>query len=162
MSARSNYTKKEYLETQIAYLAGIMDGEGTFFIGNYSGNRKNGDKHYQTIIKVSCTDKNLIEWLLNNFGGTYAFYEASKVSKKSRRDVHVWAATGDRLLHLCELMLPYLIIKKKQSEIMIQMRRTYTNAHNIKGVQRAQNVPQEILAIRKELFDQLRSLHIRL
>jgi hypothetical protein len=161
MSARSNYTKKEYLETQLAYLAGIMDGEGTFFIGNFSGNRKNGDRHYQTTIKVSCTDKSLIDWLLNTFGGTYAFYEASKVSKKSKRDVHIWACTGDRLLHLCELMIPYLIIKKNQSEIMIRMRKTYTNAHNVKGVQRVQNVPQEILAVRKKLFDQLRSLHIR-
>lgn len=162
MPARSQYIKKEYTETQIAYLAGIMDGEGTFFIGDYSGNRKNGDKHFQVVIKITSTDKCLIDWVLNIFGGTYAFYKASKVSKKSRRDVHIWQATGDRLQHICELMIPYLIIKKKQAEILVEMRKTYKNQMNVKGIQCVQRIPSDVLAFRQKLLQDLRSLHIRL
>lgn len=161
MSARSQYIKKEFTETQAAYMAGLMDGEGTFFIGNHSGNRKNGDKHFQTVIKIASTDKPLTDWLMETFGGTLNFRTAEKNCKNSRRDVWTWQATSNRLLHICQIILPYLIIKKRQSEIMIEIRNTFSDQHNIKGRQHVQNLPKGVLEHRQQLMDELRSLHIR-
>lgn len=161
MSARSQYIRKEYTATQAAYMAGIMDGEGMFYIGNYSGNRKNGDKHFQTVIAVASTDKCLIDWLYNVFGGGIGQYTPKQLSKNSRKQVYRWQATSNRLLHICEVILPYLVIKKRQAEIMIEIRSTYNDEHNIKGRQHVQNLPKGILELRQQLMDELKLLHTR-
>lgn len=161
MSARSKYTRKDYTVAQCAYMAGIMDGEGSFYIGNYSGNRKNGDRHYQTVLSVSSTDIALIDWLHQTFGGMRREYTPNQMAKNCRKKVYSWAASSDRLLHICELILPYLTIKKRQCEIMIEMRKTYHDAHNQKGKWQVQRIPQEILDARHRFFLELRSLHGR-
>ena len=161
MSARSKYTRKEYTIAQSAYMAGILDGEGSFYIGNYSANRKNGDKHYQTNLKVSCTDKILIDWIFDTFGGIRHLYTHKQTPKNSRKPVHGWQCSGDRLQHICEVVLPYLTIKKRQAEILIEMRKTFHDAHNVKGIFQVQRLPKEILDKRFELFTELRSLHGR-
>jgi hypothetical protein len=161
MSRRCDYIRKEYTVSQLAYMAGIMDGEGTFYIGNYSGNRKNGDKHFQTIIIISCIDECLINWLYNTFGGSKSKYTPNQMAKNCRRQVYKWYAQSNRMLHICEEILPYLVIKKRQCEIMIEIRKTYNDLHNIKGRQRVQNLPKEVLELRQSLMDELRNLHIR-
>jgi len=161
MSKRSDYIKKEYTVAQSAYMAGIMDGEGTFYIGNYSGNRKNGDKHFQTLIAVATTDKSLMEWLFNTFGGGFREYTPKQMAKNSRKKVYRWQATSNRMLHICELILPHLVIKKRQAEIMIEIRKTFNDAQNIKGRQHVQNLPKGILELRQTLMDELKLLHTR-
>ena len=161
MSARSQYVRKEYTATQAAYMAGIMDGEGCFFIGNYSGNRKNGDKHFQTVIKIASTDKSLVDWLFETFGGSIRQYTPNQMAKNCRKQVYAWQATSNRLLHICEIILPYLVIKKKQAEIMIAMRNTFNDEHNIKGRQQVQNLPKGTLELRQQLMDELKLLHTR-
>ena len=161
MSRRSEYIRKEYTDTQAAYMAGIMDGEGTFYIGNYSGNRKNGDKHFQTVIAVCTTDKSLMEWLIDIFGGSFRAYTPNQMSKNGRKQVYRWAATSNRLLHICEIILPYLVIKKRQAEIMIKIRSTYKDEQNIKGRQNVQNLPAGTLELRQQLMNELKLLHTR-
>ena len=161
MSARSQYIRKEYTVSQTAYMAGIMDGEGTFYIGNYSGNRKNGDKHFQTVIAVATTDKSLMDWLVDVFGGSFRSYTPKQMAKNSRKQVYRWQATSHRLLHICEIILPYLVIKKRQAEIMIEIRKTFNDEHNIKGRQHVQNLPKGILEIRQQLMNELKLLHTR-
>lgn len=161
MSARSQYIKKEYTPTQAAYMAGIMDGEGCFYIGNYSGNRKNGDKHFQTVIAVSSTDNSLINWLFEVFGGGKSKYTPRQMAKNCRKQVYRWQATSHRLLHICQIILPYLVIKKRQAEIMIEIRSTYDDLHNVKGRQHVQNLPTGVLELRQRLMDELKLLHTR-
>lgn len=161
MSRRSDYIRKEYTVAEAAYMAGIMDGEGTFYIGNYSGNRKNGDKHFQTLIAVATTDKSLMEWLFNTFGGGFREYTPKQMAKNSRKQVYRWQATSNRMLHICEIILPYLVIKKRQSEIMIEIRKTFDDKQNIKGRQHVQNLPKGILELRQILMDELKLLHAR-
>jgi hypothetical protein len=142
-------------------MAGILDGEGCLSIGNYSGNRKNGDKHFQTNISISSTDIELIDWIHGTFGGYRGEYSPKKHAKNCRKQVYRWQCSSDRLLHICEITLSYLIIKKRQAEILIKMRGTYNDLHNVKGRQRVQNLPKEILDLRQSLFEELRSIHQR-
>lgn len=161
MSARSKYIRKEYPETTAAYMAGILDGEGCLSIGNHSGNRKNGDKHFQVNIAISSTDEVLITWIVETFGGYKGIYTPKQMSRNGRKQVYRWQCSGDRLTQICEITLPYLIIKKRQAEILIEMRSTFRDAHNQKGKWQVQRVPEEILIRRKELFDEIRTLHNR-
>ena len=74
---------KEYTIVQIAYLAGIVDGEGSIYIGNFSCNPKTGTKNYQTNMEVTNTDENLINWLMENIGGRKNTYTPAQTPKNS-------------------------------------------------------------------------------
>jgi LAGLIDADG endonuclease len=158
---RYKYERKDYAVAQIAYLAGIIDGEGSIYIGNFSCNKKTKVPYYQTNIQVTNTDKNLIDWLFNVLGGLVSHRTAKQTPKNSRKPVFTWTASGERVTHLCELILPYLICKKRQCEIMIQMRATFTRSHCQKGRQGIIPHSAELMILRQSLMDEMRSLHIR-
>src|SRR5690349_13530687 len=155
---KSKYTRKEYTIAEAAYMAGLMDGEGTFFIGNYS-NTRNG--FFQTVLKICSTDKCMIEWVYNTFGGWMSEYTSKQRAINCKSPVFTWAATGDRLTHICEIILPYLTAKKEQSMILLEMRKTYHNSEYVKGKQGVQKIPQHVLDTRLKLMKKLQSLHCR-
>jgi len=159
---RYTYERKEYSIAQMAYLAGIIDGEGSIYIGNFSSNPKTGSKYYQTNIEVTNSDKSLMDWISEVFGGRITTYAASQMPKNARRTYYRWIATGERVTHLVEILLPYLIAKKNQAEIMIKMRATYKPNYGVeKGVQGIAVLEKDLLDLRQSYFEQIRALHCR-
>lgn len=158
---RYPYERKEYSVAQLAYLAGIIDGEGSIYIGNFSCNPKTKIPYYQTNIQVTNTDKPLIDWLYNTFGGLISKRTVKQHAANSRKQAYIWTASGERLTHLCELILPYLIVKTRQCEIMLKMRATFTPNHCIKGTQGIQPHHLDVIRLRQSYMDEMRSLHIR-
>lgn len=154
------YIRKSYTIAELAYLAGIIDGEGSLTIGNYSSNKKSGVLHYQTTLQINNTDEGLIQWIHKTFGGNIVHYTAKQTPKNSRMAVFRWIANGERLTHICELILPYVIVKRRQVEIMLRMRETYKPTTK-SGQQGFRGLSNEILALRQSLFLELRSLHCR-
>lgn len=159
--AFSKYTRKTYRLEDICYMAGIVDGEGSLYIGNFSCNKKTGVPHYQTNLAVANTEKELIGWLSSVFGGMVREYTPKQTPKNSRKKVFSWTASGERLTHICELIYPYSTIKKREIEIMLAMRTTYEAVNTKKGVQGTRALPDAVLVFRKKCFDELRGLHNR-
>ncbi len=158
---RYSYDRKEYSPTQLAYLAGIIDGEGSIYIGNFSCNPKTKVPYYQTNMQVTNTDKALIDWLFQTFGGLVSKRTPKQHPKNHRKQAFLWTASGERLTHLCELILPYLVVKRAQCEIMLEMRATFTPNHCKKGEQGIQRHSPELVNLRQSLMDKMRSLQIR-
>jgi len=94
------------------------------------------------------------------FGGLMGEYTPKQLPKISRSQVYYWQCTGDRLTHLCELILPYMVIKKQEVELMLKMRATFTGVAK-KGKQGIQRNCPETLQLRQAYMDQLRAFHIR-
>lgn len=160
MNKRLTYKRKTYKKTEIAYLAGLIDGEGSIYIGAHSFNPKTKAPYYQTYILITSTDKVLIDWLENVFGGMTSQYTAAQTAKNARRTAYRWVISGERLTHLCKLILPYLVIKQREAEIMLKMRATYTLGAT-KGNQGVKDLTPKILELRCNLKDELRSIHNR-
>lgn len=154
------YERKEYTTAQIAYLAGIVDGEGCLHIGNYSRNKKTGAVHYQTCLQISNTEKGLIDWICTVFGGRGTEYTRKQHAINCTKKVYKYEATGSRLTHICELILPYSTIKKRQIEIMLAVRDTYKPLSK-KGQQGVRGLNDEVLALRLSLMLELRDIHCR-
>jgi hypothetical protein len=111
-------------------------------------------------MSVTNTDKVLIDWLIDTFGGLLTKRSEKTTIKWGRKPVFTWTATGDRLTHLCEEIYPYVIIKRRQCEIMLKMRATYTGVCS-KGKQGVQANSPELLNFRESLMQEMRSLHVR-
>lgn len=142
---------------KLAYLAGIVDGEGCFWIGTIR--RKYGDgyvnNHYRGVLKVCNTDERLIQWMIDNFQGTHSAQSKHQPKAKLNRMVYDWVVTGERLLDISHQLMPYLVIKKEQCQIMIKFRNTY--------VERAgsNQIKPENLAIRAQCVIDIRQHNSR-
>lgn len=142
-----------------AYLAGIIDGEGSIVVSKSTG--KNGrNTCYQPFISVSNTEKSLIDWLYSTFGGTVTKYTPSQMAKNCRKQVFKWQVTGKNIDMICALIRPYSTIKVEQIDVMIRLRATYNLRENMSKA-KGGGLSKDTLSIRQDCFDQLKLLHNR-
>lgn len=150
--AKITVFSQNHSEPEIAYLAGIIDGEGCFYMGHVKQGRYGSGYQFHTTIKVDNTNRALIDYLNTTFGGTreYSYWK----NNPKHKPVYAWYAAGMMLDYLCPRILPYLIIKKENCEVMIKMRETYKNIPSGK-------LSEETINKRIELINQNRKLNTK-
>jgi len=92
-------------------MAGLIDTDGT--IGIYY----RGSSGYQAGLEFYNDSKEVMNWVVEHFGGTY------KVKKDPRRLTVGYRWTTQGRLHLCrfiDILLPYLVLKKSEASILRQ------------------------------------------
>ncbi len=109
----------------LAYAAGIMDGEGTIEI-NVKNPKKGGygqksPWHYLRV-SVANTDVGLIYWFQRNFGG--AVGKPRRSSRGGRKSILTWAIVSKQASDFLKLVLPYLMVKKRQAELGVDFHDT--------------------------------------
>lgn len=111
-------------ETQWAYAAGIMDGEGSFSIGR--GGRKpdkdhpNGYYNYQLLLSLGNTNEKLIGWLIETFGGVKYLGHRAKTDK--HKNGYLWRIHGKgSQREFIHGVLPHLLLKREQALLALEM-----------------------------------------
>jgi len=102
-------------QTDLAYIAGILDGEGSISITN----RSTGIKLQGHSLSVSVINTNewICKWLHFNLGG-YCRVRVNGLGW-GKRDIWEWNVQARKALYFLELVLPYLRIKRPQAELAI-------------------------------------------
>ena len=108
----------ELTESQKAYLAGFIDGEGSLLLQPHR--RKDWKRvYYCPEVDVYNTDPEILsvlrEW--TGLGSVNAFHNSKKPSHYKIR--YTWRITGLKAKMLLNTLLPYLQIKRKQAELLI-------------------------------------------
>ncbi len=102
---------KTLTPTEAAYLAGLIDGEGCFFI------QKAKHKKFQYTPKMAITNtSSVIASLCDEYGGSYQCQEHT-VNWKS---VYRWHFSKKLVTHYLPQILPYLKIKSAQATLMLE------------------------------------------
>ena len=146
--------KTNHSIAEIAYLAGLIDGEGCIYIGHTKQGKYGNGYQWHSMLKITSCDEELIIWLENTFGGSKDSRYRWTSKKKFTRPVYNWQATGPMLDYLLPVVKPYLIIKRKQCDVMIRYRLTSKNIGS-------KRLPPEINEQRLELLSELRNLNSR-
>ena len=128
MPKLKEYDLSNIIPTELAYLAGFIDGEGCFFIGNFPTVSKcTGNKYlnYHCILKVSNNCVDIMDWISNKFFARTTLH--NKKTKDASRNFITYDCyfTGNLLTDLTKMLLPYLRIKQPQAEVMLKMRSTF-------------------------------------
>ncbi len=100
-------------QDKIAYLAGLIDGEG-YVETRYELDRRRKNNYMRVRITVFNTFYPMIEWIQNNFGGSIG-----KISPKSpkHKTLFKWSISNkNKIRYLLPLLLPYLTVKEKKAE----------------------------------------------
>ena len=99
----------------LSYLAGIIDGEGCIRLQTIKNNPR-WNTQYHAAISIGMTDKKVIQMFADRYG--------SKIGVEcvpNRKAVYRWKKAGNKIVPpiLTEL-LPYLIVKKPQAELVLK------------------------------------------
>lgn len=97
-------------ESDLPYLAGIIDGEGCIRVNN------------SVRLMIANTDIHLIEWLSLNFGG---YYWTNKRSQPRYKILYQWELSAKKACKLLEMVYPFLIIKKAQAKLVLDFHAKY-------------------------------------
>ena len=119
---------------ELAYAAGIMDGEGSISLvktkqrnkppkylnhGNLS-NPNGINIRYVLSVNVGMVDRQVPEWLYEQFGG-HLYYR--KGQKEGWSNQCIWQITSRLALSFLEQVFPYLKVKRVQAKIAIDFQR---------------------------------------
>lgn len=131
-------------KTDLAYTAGIIDGEGWVSLGRNGGIK--GDKSISLVIGVENTNEWLIRWLHFAFGGNF---NTIRIRTPQRQPIWRWTLSANKALEFLNLIYPYLRIKKPQADIAIkfQERKMKRQCRKLSDEDRAVEEAQRILLI---------------
>ena len=121
-SNKVNRMRRDYREN-LAYLAGLFDGEGTISLGR-------GGSTMSLRVAVEMTERAPIEDFANAFGGIV--HELSK-RDSARYAIYRWDLVGAKAKPPLEALEPYLRVKKHQAQVGLEFLRWRGEGHS--GVQ---------------------------
>lgn len=127
------YEKVVYEPLKLAYLAGIVDGEGSLCIYRVNPAKYNRYQtpNFRSVLNISNTRYELMEWLdtnFSNFNSGHKKHRRSIFKKNSTHErwIYEWVVQAHRLVDVCQQIMPYLVLKKRQAELILEFRSTYT------------------------------------
>jgi len=126
LQRRISLPKLALSEAEKGYLAGIIDGEGTITISEV---RSRKEHEYRPEIIITNTSDKLINHIINLLkkSGLDYFYVPNKQNKKLKRRKplrEVRITSHARVLAFLQMLLPYLILKRRQADIVINFIRS--------------------------------------
>ena len=98
-----------------AYLAGLIDGEGSIYI---AANRRNRTVHHFLEMSIANTARSVIDWLIKELGGTEKL--AGKATRPGCPDQWSWVVRGYNAEPYLKAVLPYLVIKRRQADLALR------------------------------------------
>jgi hypothetical protein len=136
---------KGMLDIYAPYIAGLLDGEGTFTI---RWNRRSRRPSFSPLIMVQMTHEGVISFLGKTLQVTYT----TKV-RKSRRTYYVLRITTKHEMVMMLIALsPWLIVKKEHAQIILEF---------IAMKERKELTRKEIMSKRAKLYLRIRQLNLK-
>lgn len=103
--------------TDLAYLAGLIDGEGSISIIKH--NERVSDEvrrvRYRLRLYITNSNRPMMDWIVAHFGGW-----TSAVTKPSGTIVYRWVASGNSVEGILRLAQPYMISKRPHVDVAIR------------------------------------------
>lgn len=134
-----NLTKEE-----LAYLAGIIDGEGCFTIEIQPPTSYRKGTLYTCRLTIINTDERLLNWILHKVGGRLH----KRKDIKNRKTCYAWRVYATEIDKYLPHLIPYLICKKDEALVVLKFRSSFEG----RGVR---NTP-EVCNFRKQCLKELK------
>ena len=137
-------------KTDLAYIAGLIDGEGCISIVKKK-DLIHGSSNYDLRVSVNMTSEYLIQYLHFAFGG---FWRERKKIEERHKQQWMWAVSGPKASEFLLTILPYLIIKKPQAELALRFQSTRRKGGYGQGIKK----PEPISILEEADFLLMKSL----
>ena len=109
-------------ETDLAYLAGLIDGEGSISISRWvhqtRGIRNKNVGHHMHL-NLGMTSRIAVEWAAKTFGGNVRWKNPNQADGHVRAIMYYWQVYGTKAVPILRLIFPYLKTKSFQAMLAI-------------------------------------------
>ncbi|SHE85984.1 LAGLIDADG-like domain-containing protein [Tissierella praeacuta DSM 18095] len=95
--------------TEKAYIAGIIDGEGSIMLTRFHKNQ-----YHSPCVSISSTDLELLEWVKNTVKSG-KITTKKNYNEEKHKNSYTYTIIYNEAIQLLQDIEPYLIIKKKKS-----------------------------------------------
>ena len=107
-------------DEDFAYLAGLIEAEGTFRIKSWKPSNK-PNKVYNASLEIGNTRYPIFPWLMDRFGGNISFSHP----KRNKRACAIWSIQSRSLEEILNKIYPFLRTRKKKvCEKLIEFNKT--------------------------------------
>lgn len=145
------------VETTIAYLAGLIDGEG--YIGVKRTHRRDATSPiFHERIQVRMVHEGAIALLAATLGGNYY---REKAHANNGRPLYCWQASDALAARILERVLPYLIVKRAAAENVLRLRASKNDPRaRLRGGQTQRRLMDaDVLAEREVIYEHAKVLN---
>jgi hypothetical protein len=142
-------------EIDAAWLAGFLDGEGSFMVTRYLSKGCIAPT-YDAVISAGNTDVRLVEKCRDLAGGKIA---ATTAKNPMHRNAYVWQLKGPHVAEVATAVLPFLVSKRAQALVVLELR-SITRLGSPKGRNSTRKTPEEVAA-RATLYERCKALNTR-
>ena len=147
---------ERYKEVDLAYIAGLVDGEG--YVGIKKEKTDYISPYYHANLQVAMTNEDAVKFMAQTLG--------AKVYVRRRwngKTLYICQLSCGKAVRALKLLLPYLRVKKCNTEIILKLRESMEKLVNRgqKGLRGSLPLPQEILDEREECFRLIKTLNKR-
>ncbi len=135
---------------KLAYFVGLLDGEGNLRID--LRHDKRGFAQHHARMTIANTDKKMIDWLLENYGGYV--WSRKNMGNPNWRQIHFWIKTiGREHKDFIDSLIPFAITKRDR----IILFREFLETKSTNGVR----ITEEVRTKRDEIMLKLNSSNDR-
>jgi hypothetical protein len=131
------------MSIELAYAAGIVDGEGCVTINTWRGRTR-------PIVKVAMIHEAPLKHLQTLFGGRIRL----SAGRNDRKDHYIWTIQSKMARECLKQLLPFLLIKNKHAEIIL-------NLKILSYGRGSQTLSPEMITERLLAVEQIRKLNIK-
>jgi hypothetical protein len=150
MVTRGKLTKED-----LAYAAGLFDGEGHIVIYKDTNRKKGKNPVYILICGVTNTDKRIIDFFYNNWGACRQIRVRHKEHPKWKT-CYEWTIQAKMAMNFLKDIYPYLIGKKEKAKLALDFQGGMARMKDGKGL--FKQVRKEEMARREKIWKKL-NLH---
>lgn len=135
-----NYNEK------LAYFAGLLDGEGNIQVQKLK-------TQYTARITIANTDKEMIDWLKNNFEG-YTYVQKRGHRNPKWKTCYFWIRIiSGKAEQFIKDLIPYSITKKERLNMLLE----FLSTKSTNGI----SITEEVVKQRESIISKLRLLNKR-
>ena len=138
-------------ETVLAYMAGMIDADGSIYL-----RMRNGAGTLHIRLQVANTDETIMDWLKLHFAGRR--YAPRRKQAEHHKPLHLWHLNGAGAYQALKLIAPYMVIKRPRAELAIEAWEQRTPIPREEG-RRVKGTPDNIIEMRRGYVDRMRTLN---
>jgi len=142
-------------DLDVAYAAGLFDGEGHIAIvhrkANPAATKKNRYERYYLALTLSQNREPVIRWLQQTFGGSVKFASGKRSYDAGRYIRWDWVLSTASAAAFLRQILPHLRVKAEEAKIALKLQSTVTLNTGRSAL------PADVVAIRRDCFERIRA-----
>ena len=147
--------QKQAQDINLAYISGIIDGEGTFMISKSTHGYKRVTPSYCARIRVRMSEPDSLKFIYDKTKlGIFKYLGVRKDRPAHHKHQYSWEIHSNDCLIFIKMIEPFLVLKKPQLNLMKEFLLNFKKTVFPRG-----KVPSNELAIREDAYFKMRVLN---